>query len=67
MTIERPRVRARFVDQGEVATSRGGAVGRSNAAAFGFAQGVGGGVAGGGVNGIGQRRRNDGGAAAKEG
>ena len=32
-----------------------------------LAQGVGSGVAGGGVNGIGQRGRNGGGAAAKEG
>jgi len=45
-TIERPRVRARLVDQGEL--SRGGAATRPNAAAL--ARGVGHGIAAHGVN-----------------
>jgi len=48
-TIERPRMRARFVDQGELARppTRGGEATRPNAAAL--ARGVGHGIAGGGV------------------
>ena len=66
-TIERPRVRARLVDQGEPArpTSLGGEATRPYATAF--ARRVGRGIAGGGVNRIRQGRRDGGGAAAEKG
>ena len=65
-TIERPRMRARFVDQGELARppTRGGEAPRPNAAAL--ARGVGHGIAVGRVNGIRQRGRDGGGATAEE-
>ena len=64
--MERPRVRARLVDQGERARPpwEGGGATRPNAAVF--AREVGRGIAGGGVNGIRQKRRDGGGAAAEE-
>ena len=69
-TIERPRMRARFVDQGDgwpdLPGSRGGAARRPNAAAL-ARRGVGHGIAVGGVNEIRQRRQDgDGAAAAKK-
>ena len=53
-----------FVDQGEPVRPPGEEATQPNAAAF--ARGVGRGIAEGGVNGIRQRRRDGGGAAAEE-
>ena len=65
-TIERPRMRARFVDQGEPVRPPGEGR-RHDPMPPPFARGVGRGIAGGGVNRIKQRRRDGGGAAAEKG